>query len=153
MRAISSHAALFAVSLAAVAAGGCEDKAIGRVCDVQAPDAGSQLAVFNGQALECPSRICLRPSKEPAVARLVDTAPLCTAECSKDSDCEDGETRDGQNPRDRRCKTKWVCGVAFEVGPLCCKKLCMCQDFLPGPPQTPPSCVPGNTVSTCANIK
>src|SRR4051794_35481221 len=34
----------------------CEDKAIGRRCDVQA-DAGLTQAVFNGQALECPTRI------------------------------------------------------------------------------------------------
>jgi hypothetical protein len=112
------------------------------------------LAVYNPQALECPSRICLRPSKEPAVARNVDTAPSCTAECSKDKDCEDGETRNVKNPTDRRCKTKWVCGIAFEVGPLCCKKLCMCQDFLPGPPQTPASCDPANKgVVTCSNVQ
>lgn len=129
----------------------CEDLAVGRPCEVLANDAGPQLAVYNGQALECPSRICLRPSKEPAVAKTVDTGPSCTAECSKDKDCEDGLTRGKTNPAG--CKSKWVCGIAFEVGPLCCKKLCMCQDFLPGPPQTPASCNAKSGVASCQNLK
>src|SRR5262245_56654262 len=43
----------------------CEDKAIGRRCDVQA-DAGINQAVFNGQALECPTRICVKPARDVA---------------------------------------------------------------------------------------
>jgi hypothetical protein len=39
---------------------GCEDKAIGRPCDVLT-DAGNSQGVFNTEALECPSRICLKP--------------------------------------------------------------------------------------------
>src|SRR3954463_16547652 len=87
----------------------CEDKAIGRRCDVQA-DAGLNQAVFNGQALECPTRICVKPSRDMGVAKAVDTAPYCTAECSKDSDC-DGETRDRNNGADKRCQGGFVCGV------------------------------------------
>jgi hypothetical protein len=128
----------------------CEDKAIGRLCDVQA-DAGVTQAVFNGQSLECPTRICLKPSRDMAVAKSVDTAPYCTAECSKDSDC-DGETRGGDGA-DRRCKGGFVCGVAFEVGPLCCKKICLCKDFIPstGVP-SPASCDKSKGVSTCQNL-
>src|SRR5688572_2499986 len=48
----------------------CEDKAIGRRCDVQA-DAGPMQAVFNGQALECPTRICLKPARDNGVASTV----------------------------------------------------------------------------------
>jgi hypothetical protein len=129
----------------------CEDKAIGRRCDVQA-DAGSMQAVFNGQALECPTRICLKPARDNGVAANVDTAPYCTAECSKDSDC-DGETRDKNNGADRRCKGGFVCGVGFEVGPLCCKKICLCKDFIPAggiPPAA--SCDKSKGVSTCPNL-
>lgn len=134
----------------ALGAAACEDQAIGRPCDVQA-DAGALQAVYNGQALECPSRICLKPARDNTVARTVDTVAYCTAECSKDSDC-DGETRSKSNPRDRRCTTGFVCGVAFEVGPLCCKKLCLCKDFLPEGKtqlQTPASCM--SSTSMCQN--
>jgi hypothetical protein len=129
----------------------CEDKAIGRRCDVQA-DAGLTQAVFNGQALECPTRICVKPSLQQGAAAGKMTAPYCTAECSKDSDC-DGETRDPSNGADRRCQGGFVCGVAFEVGPLCCKKLCLCKDFIPKeglPPAT--SCDKSKGVSTCQNL-
>jgi hypothetical protein len=129
----------------------CEDKAIGRRCDVQA-DAGLSQAVFNGQALECPTRICVKPSRDNAVAKAVDTAPYCTSECSSDSDC-DGETRDRNNGADKRCQGGFVCGVGFEVGPLCCKKICLCKDFIPttGVP-TPSSCDKSKGVSTCPNL-
>jgi hypothetical protein len=126
----------------------CEDKAIGRACSVEA-DAGTGQAVFNGQALECPDRICLKPAVQQ---RAVDmkTSAYCTAECSKDSEC-DGELRSPTNPTG--CKTGFVCAVAFEVGPLCCKKVCMCKDFIPkeGLP-TPTSCDKSKGVSTCQNL-
>lgn len=143
------RAAALGLILAALGLSACEDKAIGRRCDVQA-DAGLTQAVYNGQALECPTRICVKPSRDNAVATQVDTAPYCTAECSKDSDC-DGEVRDRKDGTDRRCATGFVCGVAFEVGPLCCKKICLCKDFLPktGAP-APTSC--NKAVSTCPNL-
>ena len=61
--------------------------------------------------------------------------------------------------RDRvggRLSTETHDGVAFEVGPLCCKKLCICKDFLTIPPsglQTPATCNPATSVSMCPNIK
>ncbi len=143
------------IGLASVGSMGCEDKAIGRLCDVQA-DAGPGQAVFNGQALECPSRICLRPARDNMVASDLNTAPLCSAECSKDSDC-DGETRTTDPKKkatDRRCVGGFVCGVTFEVGPLCCKKLCMCKDFIsPGTDlKTPVSCAGPKTADSCQNL-
>ncbi len=141
------------MAVAALVSTGCEDKAIGRVCDVQA-DGGTLQALFNGQALECPSRICLRPAKDNTVPNAVNTTALCSAECSKDSDCE-GETRDKSNGKDRRCEKGFVCGVAFEVGPLCCKKLCICKDFVTIPQgglPKPASCDPEKSQSTCPNL-
>src|SRR5256885_1038101 len=109
LRLLGGVALLCLVALVGTA---CEDKAIGRPCDVQS-DAGAMQAVFNGQALECPSRICVKPSREQSVA-VTDTAPYCTAECSKDSDC-DGERRDPSHGRDKRCKSGFVCGVGVEA--------------------------------------
>jgi hypothetical protein len=114
------------LGFAALANMACEDNGIGRPCDLMA-DAGPTQAVYNAQALECPSRICLKPvvnKKGDSV-----TGPYCSALCSKDSDCE-GQKRDGNDPKDKRCLSGYACGVAFVVGPLCCKKVCLCKDFL-----------------------
>lgn len=157
---IAARPAPFRASLSAIvffavaaASAGCEDQAIGRPCDVL-KDAGALEAVYNGQALECPSRICLKPSRDINVAMNVDTAPHCTAECSSDSDCE-GEKRNSKNTNDKRCTQGFVCGIAFEVGPLCCKKLCLCKDFLKIPAgglQPPTSCTSASPVRTCQNL-
>jgi hypothetical protein len=91
----------------------------------------------------------LRPAKDSLVASEVKTAAVCSAECSKDSDCE-GETR-GEKPADLRCEKGFVCGVAFEVGPLCCKKLCVCRDFVSGGLPKPASCSLPEGERTCKN--
>jgi hypothetical protein len=109
----------------------CEDMGIGRRCDLQA-DAGAAQAVYNNQALECPTRICLKPVDQNATvpgATKVDTGPYCSATCSQDSDCE-GRKRDSSDTNDKGCKSGYTCGEAFVVGPLCCDKLCLCKDFI-----------------------
>ncbi len=127
------------VGLAGLASAGCEDKAIGRVCDLQAMP-GQTSAIVNPQALECPTRLCLKQVQDPSKA-VVDTAPFCTAECSRDDDCESEERR-GKGANDKRCKGGFVCGIAQEVGDLCCKKVCLCRDFVTakGSLPTPLSC-------------
>ena len=104
---------LSAVSL--FASTGCEDKAIGRPCDVLT-DAGASQAVFNAMALECPSRICLKPVVETSAEMPSPTTnAYCSASCSQDSDCSDGQTRGG-GALDRRCKKGFSCGIAFVKG-------------------------------------
>ena len=127
------------IALAAVGSMACEDNGIGRPCDVGA-DAGQTQAVYNNQALECPSRICLKPVNQN-VGTNVDTGPYCSATCSKDSDC-DGQKRENADTGDYRCKGGYACGVAFVVGPLCCQKLCLCKDFLGTGLLTPQICDP-----------
>ena len=140
---------LASVSLALSA---CEDKAIGRVCEAQA-DGGSHEVVLNAQALECPSRVCLRPAADLSKGADIDTTALCTAECSKDSDCDGAETRNSNNVKDKRCKTGFVCGVARVTGSaFCCKKLCMCKDFLVIPStglETPAVCDKSKNPGVC----
>jgi len=143
---------VLAALLGVVSGSGCENKAIGRLCDVQA-DGGPKQGLWNQAALECPSQICI---KQPQVVGITppDTAPLCTAECSSDSDCQDGLVRTPGKTGDLRCRKGFTCGVAFEVGQLCCKKLCLCRDFLPnGVLQPPAGCSASNSASTCANLK
>jgi len=134
------------LTLAALGSMACEDNGIGRPCDVGA-DAGQSQAVYNNQALECPSRVCLKPvnanpcclSSPPTCT--CNTGPYCSATCSKDSDC-DGEKRDSQEASDLRCTGGYACGVAFVVGPLCCQKLCLCKDFIVSGLIEPPICDP-----------
>jgi len=138
-----------ALSLAAVAFGntGCEDKAIGRPCDVLT-DASPVQAVYNSEALECPSRICLKPSYQQGSSGTQDTGPYCSASCSQDSDCE-GQLRDTTNPLDKRCSKGFTCGIPFVKGRICCQKLCLCKDFL-GPAGAPvPIACQGEGAAKC----
>jgi len=109
---------------------GCEDKAIGRRCDVLTV-AGPAQGVFNSEALECPSRICLKPVVQQG-ATMPDppTEAYCSASCSQDSDCETDQNRVQSNKLDKRCSTGFACGIAFVKGKICCQKLCLCKDFL-----------------------
>ena len=50
----------------ALVSSGCENKAIGRPCDLETVADNS--ATQNSSALECPSRICVKPSLNPSVA-------------------------------------------------------------------------------------
>ena len=127
---------------------GCEDKAIGRRCDVLT-DAGAAQGVYNSEALECPSRICLKPVVQVG-ATMPDppTQAYCSASCSQDSDC-DGQARDPNNNLDYRCNKGFACGIAFVKGKICCQKLCLCKDFLaPTGAPTPIACQ-GSAASSC----
>jgi hypothetical protein len=121
----------FVFALTTLATTGCEDKHIGRKCELGVSDdggvAGGSSATINSEALECPSRICVLPEN----AANASTGPLCTADCSSDDDCSDGETT--TDPHDtHHCKTSFVCTIPTTSGDLCCRKMCICKDFLIG---------------------
>jgi hypothetical protein len=119
----------------------------GSSCDVLS-DAEPSQGVYSAEALECPSRICLKPVVQSGATGVVDTAPYCTASCTEDSDCE-GQIRDATNPLDKRCQKGFTCGVAFVKGKICCQKLCLCKDFL-GPQGAPmPIACQGEATLTC----
>jgi hypothetical protein len=161
---------LMALGAAVLNLGGCADKHIGRPCvlGTSTPDAGSSggTSTLSSPALECPSRICALPADtaggaEPGGAlggggiNKGGTGPLCTYGCSSDDDCSDAEIGDKNNSADQRCKSKFVCTWATTVGPFCCQKMCLCDDFLVEPSGgfvEPASCIPGNP-TTCANVK
>ena len=102
---------------------------LGTPCDILAPNAGPSQGIYNSEALECRSRLCAKPSVQPGVVGTVSTTAYCTELCVEDSDCV-GQTRDPNNPLDTRCQTGFVCGIEFDIGPICCKKLCICKDFI-----------------------
>jgi hypothetical protein len=138
---------LGALVLVAVGIGStsCEDKGIGRPCDIMT-DAAQKQGVFNSEALECPSRICLKPvqDKQPQDP---PTGAYCSASCTQDSDCSDAQARDSTNPADKRCKSGFACGIPFVKGRLCCQKLCLCRDF--SDPQTPNGCLTDDDKKNC----
>jgi hypothetical protein len=131
------------------AGAGCEDKAIGRPCSIDF-DASAGQGVYNTNASECPSRICVKPSVQPGVANSLDTGAYCSVECNSDGDCQ-GQERDPNNSADLRCRKGFTCAPIFNKGPLCCKKLCLCRDFYLSSvgPATPDACNPDSGV-TCS---
>ena len=143
----------FAIAVVAFGSTGCEDKAIGRPCDIiGGNDAGltAASANFNVQALECPTRICIKPI---AANTSINTTALCSASCSQDSDC-DGQARacnENTDPgcKDRRCTKGFACAIPFVVGPICCQKLCVCKDFYGDNGITTPAACAGTGAASC----
>jgi hypothetical protein len=139
-----------ALALAVVAAlftASCEDKGLGRPCgDIQ--DAGPLQGAYTTMASDCPSRICNKPGVQPGVSTDLDTGPYCTIQCTSDNDCN-GETRDATNKLDRRCKKGFTCAIPYDVGALCCTKLCLCRDFVSNAgPIVPEACT--DDTATCS---
>lgn len=116
----------------------CDNKHVGRYCelgvtDPGTPSGGGSTATINSQALECPSRICILPGQENGGT---DTQALCTAECGSDDDCSDGEGGPKGNGDDHHCESGFACVVPTTVGDFCCRRMCVCRDFLNINPQT-----------------
>jgi hypothetical protein len=129
---------------------GCQRRdAIGQLCDLTV-DAGPSQGVVNLKAGACKTGLCLKPPVASG-ASAVDppTGATCTGECSIDSDC-DGELRNASNAQDMRCKGGFACGVPFVVGPLCCKRYCLCRDFLGASgAQMPVACQGPDALASC----
>jgi hypothetical protein len=147
-----------ALFFGAIVLGGasCENKHIGRSCQLTVdPDAGTSAGstATLDVALECPSRICMLPAREAFFSDTPPTGSLCTADCSSDDDCADAELRSSSNPAG--CKGGFACKVAETVGDFCCRRLCVCKDFIGATPAggypTPTVCDP--TAANKANCK
>jgi hypothetical protein len=124
------------------------DQGVGKTCDLgDSADSPSRTAI-NSNASECQTGVCLKVALDPSKASVdPPTGATCSAECSSDSDC-DGELRDSANPADTRCKSGFACGVPFVVGPYCCKRYCMCRDFLGSAGATTPAACQGPDART-----
>ena len=85
----------------------------------------------------------LLPSMFPA-----GNAGLCTAECESDDDCD----RVPESP----CKTGFTCAIPVVVGPFCCRKMCMCKDYIVIPDSgelaTPLACNSDDAANACCNL-
>lgn len=119
---------------------GCEDNPVGRLCDLGSaapPPAGTN--VIASPSLDCVSRTCLL--YPPA-------QPMCTAECNTADDCD----RVPESP----CVTGFTCGVAVTAGPFCCRKFCICKDFIvlpeTGELEVPKTCDESISDNACCNL-
>jgi hypothetical protein len=146
--------AVASLSVLATFACGVVDKPkardVGRLCDTTV-DAGAAQAVYNANAAACATGVCVKPAVQSgATPPYPATAATCTLPCFSDADCG-GELRDRTNPDDHRCQSGFTCAIPFDVGPLCCKKMCVCKDFLPPQgAQTPAACDPAkNNGAVC----
>lgn len=146
-----SHVVLLGTLLCAVLAA-CTGEPVGRICDLGSESPAATEVVVASPSLDCVSRTCLRVplSRElpPGSAFPAGNNGLCTAECSSDDDCD----RVPESP----CITGFTCGVAVTVGPFCCRKFCICKDYVVVPESgklsTPKACDSANNDNTCCNL-
>ena len=146
---LSKTGLMFLVVAGALAAPACSNNPVGRRCFLGADAGNDTQAVIASPALECSSRTCLHYPKDtgatpPAGAEYAD---MCTAECSADSDCD----KVPESP----CQSGFTCAVAVTKGPFCCRKMCICKDFLEVPEggiPEPIACNPDDSMNTCCNL-
>jgi hypothetical protein len=137
--------------------GGCDDKHIGRPCNTNVPDAGATgggISILTSPSLECPSRICLQAAPEGVTSadEQAKEGAMCTASCSTDDDCSDGDPG-------TLCKKGFICTWPTTSGDFCCQKMCVCHDFVVVPPKgipEPSACLSpsagGPSPPTCKNV-
>jgi hypothetical protein len=143
------------LSIAALASlvSGCTDSPVGRKCDLGEQTPGALATVVASQSLDCVSRTCLRyaPKRElpPGSIPLAANIGLCTAECNSSEDCD----RVPESP----CVLGFTCGVAVTAGPYCCRKFCICKDYvlLPesGEIEPFPECNADQPLNECCNLE
>src|SRR5262249_19713383 len=126
------------MGLAFVAA--CTSNPVGRICDLGTALPEPSEVVVASPSLDCVSRTCLRvpQGKDLPPGSVYPSGPngLCTAECSSHDDCD----RVPESP----CKTGFTCGVAVTVGPFCCRKFCICKDYIVLPQPAHEACDASN---------
>jgi hypothetical protein len=132
------YAVLFSAGLSLSV--GCKSNPVGRPCFPGASDdAGVPQTIVASPALECQSRTCLH---------LADRGrDLCTGECTLDEDCE----ASAETP----CMGGFVCMVPVVAGSFCCKKLCVCRDYVviaDAGVVEPAACNAENPVNECCNL-
>lgn len=140
--------------LAAGLLGACSENPVGRKCFIGSDaGAGGTQSIIASPALECQSRTCLRVPVQkqlpvdPATGQQTVYSDQCTAECSSSDDCD----RVPESP----CVTGFTCAIPVVVGPFCCRKMCICKDYLVIPDgglPAPAACEASNPDNQCCNL-
>ena len=147
--AVAARSNLAFVAIVAVfclGASACAENPVGRVCFLQT-DGSPSTTVVGSPALDCQSRTCLH-----FYGQQLGDEDLCTGDCNSDGDCE----QDPVSP----CESGFTCGVPVVVGPFCCRKMCICKDYLPGSGanrdgglEFPAACEPSDPKNECCNLE
>ncbi len=136
-----------------VALAACTGNPVGRLCDLGTNMPDPSEVVVASPSLDCVTRECLKvpltnPTPPKGTMYPSGTNGLCTATCTSNDDCD----RVPESP----CISGFTCGVAVTVGPFCCKKLCICKDYIQIPETghlaTPMACDPTNAANSCCNL-
>lgn len=137
------------LALAASLSMACSENPVGRKCFIGDSAEFPTQSIVASPALECSSRTCLQVPL-PIGVDLPDGSEytsLCTAECNADEDCD----KVPESP----CQTGFTCTTPVTVGPFCCRKLCVCRDYLVIPETGIPdeaACDASNQANTCCNL-
>jgi hypothetical protein len=147
------HAVLVVLLSLAAFGTGCTDNPVGRICDLGTAQPQPADIVVSSPSLDCVSRTCLRVplgrELPPGGSFPSGSSGLCTAECAADSDCD----RVPESP----CLTGFTCGAATNAGSFCCKKVCICKDYVVIPASgaypIPAACDAKNPLNECCNLE
>lgn len=141
-------------AVVALMATGCSENPVGRICDLGIDNPGMSEAVVGSPSLDCPTRTCLKipvalnKALPEGFRPLSPNKGMCTAECESNEDCD----KVPESP----CVTGFTCGVAVTVGPFCCRKYCICTDYLLLPESgnlpEPLACDAENADNACCNL-
>lgn len=144
------HVVLLGLIFAATTA--CGGEPVGRICDLGAAMPAASEVVVASPSLDCVTRTCLKVplgrELPPGASYPAGNNGLCTSECASEDDCE----RVPESP----CVGGFACGVAVTVGPFCCRKFCVCKDYIVVPDDgkiaTPKACDSNNAANACCNL-
>ena len=115
---------------------GCEDKHIGRPCELGTMPTRRVAAaqVATSRRPRSSARAASACCRAPQTAIRENTGPLCTASCEANETATDGETGRRTIPTIASCENGFVCMWPTTVGNFACQQLCVCRDFVVEPP-------------------
>ena len=152
--ALAALASITVVGAVGGALGGCSENPVGRKCDLGVENPGANEAVVGSPSLDCSTRQCLKvpidtgKDTPEGFQPLAANTGMCTDTCESDDDCD----KVSESP----CVSGFTCGIPLTVGPFCCRKLCICKDYviLPdsGKLPTPMACDPSIEANSCCNL-
>lgn len=119
---------------------GCQTStvSVGQTCQIGTIDNPPPETTVATPAPECESSVCLH--------YVGSDADQCTAECTLDADCRPSPSSS--------CSLGFACMPVVDVGPFCCRAMCVCRDHLQGDGGSlaPLRCDPANPEHECCNL-
>ncbi len=141
---------MWRIWLVASSIAACTENPVGRICDLGSGTPQTNEISIASPSLDCVSRTCLHQPLQralpPGSTFPTGNTGLCTAECTSDSDCD----RVPESP----CVTGFACTTPMTTGDYCCRKLCVCKDYivLPAVRHDDPACNAADPGNGCCNL-